>query len=86
VTILTRAVAGLTRSTQSTPDDGELTALLATARTLLWQTWEQIALARLAAAMPWNGDSIATIGKEARHGFAGALRTSGGLGAGPRCD
>ena len=58
VTILTRAVAGLTRSTQSTPDDGELSTLLATARSLLWQTWEEIALARLAAAMPWNGDRV----------------------------
>jgi hypothetical protein len=61
VTILTRAVAGLTRSAQTTPDDGELTAVLATARTLLWQTWEQIALARLAAVMPWNGEHIAAI-------------------------
>lgn len=58
VTILTRAVAGLTRSTQSAPDDDELTATLATARTLLWQTWEQIALARLAAAMPWGSTAL----------------------------
>jgi hypothetical protein len=60
VTILTRAVAGLTRSTQSTPDDHELAATLATTRALLWQTWEQIALARLAAAMPWDATAPAT--------------------------
>jgi len=60
VTILTRAVAGLTRSTQTTPDDQELAATLATTRALLWQTWEQIALARLAAAMPWGAPALAT--------------------------
>lgn len=58
VTILTRAVAGLTQSTQSAPDDDELTATLAAARTLLWQTWEEIALARLAASMPWGSTAL----------------------------
>jgi hypothetical protein len=54
VTILTRAVAGLTRSAQATPDDSELAAVLDTAHARLWQTWEEIARARLAAAMPWG--------------------------------
>jgi hypothetical protein len=58
VTILTRAVAGLTQGTQGAPDDAELTAALAAARTLLWQTWEQIALARLAASMPWGSTAL----------------------------
>ena len=59
VTILTRAVAGLTRSTQATPDDSELAAVLDTARARLWQTWEAIARARLAAAMPWGTAELA---------------------------
>ena len=54
VTILTRAVAGLTRSAQARPGDSELTAVLDAARARLWQTWEEIARARLAAAMPWG--------------------------------
>ncbi|HET7339814.1 MAG TPA: hypothetical protein VFL90_00005, partial [Methylomirabilota bacterium] len=66
VTILTRAVAGLTRSTQTTPADAELTATLATARALLWETWEQIALARLAAAMPWGVTALAGVPGEPR--------------------
>jgi hypothetical protein len=28
-------------------------------RAQLWRTWERIALARLAAAMPWNGEILA---------------------------
>ena len=59
VTILTRAVAGLTRSAQATPDDSELAAVLDTARARLWQTWEAIARARLAAAMPWGTADLA---------------------------
>lgn len=59
VTILTRAVAGLTRSIQATPDDSELAAVLDTARARLWQTWEAIARARLAAAMPWGTADLA---------------------------
>jgi hypothetical protein len=54
VTILTRAVAGLTRASLSRPDDAELAATLSSARARLWATWEEIALARLAAAMPWS--------------------------------
>ena len=59
VTILNRAVAGLTRNAQAAPEDEALAELLATARAQLWQTWERIALARLAAAMPWNGEILA---------------------------
>ena len=59
VTILTRAVAGLTRSAQATPDDSELAAVLDTARARLWQTWEAIARARLAAVMPWGTVDLA---------------------------
>ena len=59
VTILTRAVAGLTRAAQARPDDTELAATLASARARLWATWEQIALARLAAAMPWGASALA---------------------------
>jgi hypothetical protein len=66
VTILTRAVAGLTRSTQAAPGDTELAATLATTRGLLWETWEQIALARLAAAMPWGAAALAGAPGEAR--------------------
>ena len=58
VTILTRAVAGLTRAAQSVPGDLELAATLNTSRALLWETWEKIALARLAAAMPWGAASL----------------------------
>jgi hypothetical protein len=54
VTILTRAVAGLTRASLARPDDAELEATLSSARARLWTTWEEIALARLAAAMPWS--------------------------------
>jgi hypothetical protein len=54
VTILTRAVAGLTRASLARPDDAELAATLSSARARLWATWEEIALARLAAAMPWS--------------------------------
>ncbi len=59
VTILNRAVAGLTRSVQTAPDDDALSELLTSTRAQLWQTWERIALARLAAAMPWNGEILA---------------------------
>jgi hypothetical protein len=59
VTILTRAVAGLTRSVQAAPDDDTLSQMLGSTRSLLWETWERIALARLAAAMPWNGEIVA---------------------------
>ena len=59
VTILTRAVAGLTRSAQASPDDAELAAVLDTARARLWQTWEALARARLAAAMPWAATDLA---------------------------
>jgi hypothetical protein len=55
VTILTRAVAGLTRAAQAAPDDTELAVTVASARARLWEAWEQIAQARLAAAMPWSG-------------------------------
>jgi hypothetical protein len=58
VTILTRAVAGLTRAAQAAPDDAELAAALTAARALLWETWETIALARLAAAMPWGAGAL----------------------------
>jgi hypothetical protein len=54
VTILTRAVAGLTRASLARPDDAELEATLSSARARLWTTWEEIGLARLAAAMPWS--------------------------------
>lgn len=59
VTILNRAVAGLTRSVQTAPDDDALSELLTSTRAQLWQAWERIALARLAAAMPWNGEILA---------------------------
>ena len=51
VTILTRAVAGLTRSVQTALDDDALLEARPR-RVQLWQTWERIALARAAAAMP----------------------------------
>ena len=56
MTILNRAVAGLTRSAQAAPEDEALSTMLTTTRALLWETWERIALARLAAAMPWSGE------------------------------
>ena len=59
MTILNRAVAGLTRSVQVAPEDETLSEMLASTRALLWETWERIALARLAAAMPWNGEILA---------------------------
>ncbi|MET0485058.1 MAG: hypothetical protein ABW216_05140 [Candidatus Rokuibacteriota bacterium] len=59
VTILNRAVAGLTRSVQTAPDDDALSEFLTSTRAQLWQTWERIALARLAAAMPRNGEILA---------------------------
>jgi hypothetical protein len=59
VTILNRAVAGLTRSVQAAPEDDTLSEMLTSMRAQLWQTWERIALARLAAAMPWNGEILA---------------------------
>lgn len=58
VTILTRAVAGLTRAVQAAPDDVELAAMLTSAREVLWETWEKIALSRLAAAMPWGATAL----------------------------
>jgi hypothetical protein len=58
VTILTRAVAGLTRALQRTPHDEELAVTLSSARALLWETWEKIALSRLAAAMPWGASTL----------------------------
>ena len=58
VTILTRAVAGLSRAVQKTPADTELAATLNSARALLWETWEKIALSRLAAAMPWGATAL----------------------------
>src|SRR5258705_5104983 len=59
VTILNRAVAGLTRTVQAAPEDETLSEMLATMRALLWETWERIALARLPAATPWNGEILA---------------------------
>jgi hypothetical protein len=59
VTILNRAVAGLTRSAQAAPEDEALSQMLIATRALLWETWERIAMARLAAAMPWNGEILA---------------------------
>ena len=59
VTILNRAVAGLTRSAQAAPEDEALSQMLISTRALLWETWERIAMARLAAAMPWNGEILA---------------------------
>jgi hypothetical protein len=64
VTILTRAVAGLSRAAQSAPEDAELAAILASARTFLWETWEKIALARLAAAMPWGATALSAPPRE----------------------
>ena len=64
VTILTRAVAGLSRAAQAAPDDTELNATLVTSRTLLWDTWEKIALARLAAAMPWGATALSAPPRE----------------------
>jgi hypothetical protein len=74
VTILTRAVAGLTRAAQGAPDDDQLAAMLATGRALLWETWEQIALARLAAAMPW---AVATLSAPPRGPRIAALARVG---------
>jgi len=64
VTILTRAVAGLSRAVQRAPGDGELASTLAAARALLWETWEKIALSRLAAAMPWGASSLSAPPRE----------------------
>lgn len=64
VTILTRAVAGLSRAAQAAPDDTELNATLVTSRALLWETWEKIALARLAAAMPWGATALSAPPRE----------------------
>ena len=64
VTILTRAVAGLSRAVQTTPADTELAATLAAARALLWETWEKIALSRLAAAMPWGATALSAPPRE----------------------
>jgi hypothetical protein len=64
VTILTRAVAGLTRAGQAAPGDAELAAMLASARGLLWETWEKIALSRLAAAMPWGASTLSAPPRE----------------------
>jgi len=55
----TNTATGLTRSVQTAPDDDALSELLTSTRAQLWQTWERIALARLAAAMPWNGEILA---------------------------
>jgi len=60
VSILNRAVAGLTRSVEAAPEDEALSQMLTSTRALLWETWERIAMARLAAAMPWNGEILAT--------------------------
>jgi hypothetical protein len=60
VSILNRAVAGLTRSVQASPDDEALSQMLTSTRALLWETWERIAMDRLAAAMPWGGEILAT--------------------------
>jgi len=73
VTILTRAVAGLTRARQAAPADDELAATLSSARGLLWETWEKIALARLAAAMPWGASTLPAPPPESP--LAGAART-----------
>ncbi len=64
VTILTRAVAGLTRAAQAAPADVELAAMLTSARSFLWETWEKIALARLAAAMPWGATALSAPPRE----------------------
>jgi len=64
VTILTRAVAGLTRAVQAAPDDPELGAMLTSARAFLWETWEKIALSRLAAAMPWGATALSAPPRE----------------------
>ena len=64
VTILTRAVAGLTRAAQAAPDDAELGAMLTSARAFLWETWEKIALSRLAAAMPWGATALSAPPRE----------------------
>jgi len=74
VTILTRAVAGLTRAAQTAPDDLELAATLNASRAILWETWEKIALARLAAAMPWGASSLTAPPRE-RH-IAALSRTA----------
>jgi len=60
VAILNRAVAGLTRSVEAAPEDEALSQMLTSTRALLWETWERIAMARLAAAMPWSGEILAT--------------------------
>ena len=64
VTILTRAVAGLTRAAQAAPDDAELAVMLTSARAFLWETWEKIALSRLAAAMPWGATALSAPPRE----------------------
>jgi hypothetical protein len=60
VSILNRAVAGLTRSAEAAPEDEALSQMLTSTRALLWETWERIAMARLAAAMPWSDEILAT--------------------------
>jgi hypothetical protein len=64
VTILTRAVAGLSPAAQGAPGDAELASTLAAARALLWETWEKIALSRLAAAMPWGATALSAPPRE----------------------
>jgi hypothetical protein len=59
VSILNRAVAGLTRGVEAAPEDEALSQMLTSARALLWETWERIAMARLAAAKPWSGEILA---------------------------
>ncbi|HTO12626.1 MAG TPA: hypothetical protein VMQ51_13715 [Candidatus Binatia bacterium] len=64
VTILTRAVAGMSRAVQAAPADTELAATLTSSRAFLWETWEKIALARLAAAMPWGASGLSAPPRE----------------------
>ena len=64
MTILTRAVAGLSRAAQAAPHDDELAATLAASQTLFWETWEKVALTRLAAAMPWGAAALPTPPRE----------------------
>src|SRR5947207_13969436 len=54
VTILTRAVAGLTRAVQAAPDDAELAAMLTSARAFLLEPLAKIAISRLPPATPWG--------------------------------
>jgi len=57
-------VAGLTRAAQAAPDDAELAVMLTSARAFLWETWEKIALSRLAAAMPWGATALSAPPRE----------------------